>query len=60
MRPTDASHTMDVVLGPVWEGHVDDVGQPADVNASGCDICADEETHVPLLEGLPSASNINH
>lgn len=46
---------MDVVLGSIWEGQIDDVGQPSDVDSSSCNIGADEEAYVPLLECLAAA-----
>ena len=49
---TDATDTVNVVLRPVREGHVDDIRQARDINAAGSNICAYEEAHVALFEGL--------
>lgn len=49
---TDAADTVDVVLCPVGQREIDDIGQPTDVNAASCHIRADQETHLPLLERL--------
>ena len=52
---TYAPNTMDVVLRSIWEGQVDDIGQPGDVDSPSRNISADEEAYIPLLECLAAA-----
>lgn len=47
---------MHIVLAPVRKRHVDDVGQPLDVEPPGGHVGADQETDVALLEGLEVAA----
>ena len=50
---------MDVVLVPVWQGHVDHVGQAGNVDAPGCHISGNQEAHIPRLEGLAMMQDQN-
>lgn len=53
-------HAVDVVFALVGQRHVDDVGQALDVDAPRGDVGADQEAHVPVLEGLQVAPPLLH
>lgn len=49
---TNSTHSVNVVLRPVRQGHVDEKGQARYVDAASRHICADEEAYVTILKGL--------
>ena len=49
---TNTPHTVDVVLVPVWQRHVDHVGQASDVDTPGSHVCRNQEAYVARLERL--------
>jgi hypothetical protein len=49
-----------VIFALVRQRHVDDVRQPVDVDATRSHICADQEAHITILEGLHSTTQTVH
>ena len=50
-RTANAPDSVDVVLFVVGESNVDNEGDASNVDSSSSNVCADEESHLAVLEG---------